>query len=120
VNQYMERIALARGLATEALQGFADAIRGSIKGKSDQEIADWNRRQAYIALGTLLSASASLRIDACPMEGFDANKFSEILGLAELGLGVAVIAPVGYRSSEDGLQHAAKVRYTVEELFIER
>ena len=52
------------------------------------------------------------------MEGFDANQYDEILGLKEKGLHAGVILAVGYRSSEDGYQHLAKVRRCAEELFI--
>ena len=51
------------------------------------------------------------------MEGFEATKFDEILGLKEKGLTTAVIATIGYRSSEDKQQHAIKVRKNKEELF---
>jgi nitroreductase len=62
--------------------------------------------------------AAEMNIDACPMEGFDPNQFDEILGLKEKGLKSVVIMAVGYRSSEDGYQHLAKVRRCKEELFI--
>jgi nitroreductase len=75
-------------------------------------------KQAYIALGVLLTAAAELGIDACPMEGFQAGKFDEILGLKELGLTTAVIAPVGFRSDEDIFSKMAKVRRPKEELFV--
>jgi nitroreductase/dihydropteridine reductase len=52
------------------------------------------------------------------MEGFDAGKFDEILGLRELGLTSVVIAPVGFRSDEDVYSKMAKVRKPKDELFI--
>jgi len=59
----------------------------------------------------LLAAAGELKVDTCPMEGFDPAQFDEILGLSEKGLSAAVIAPVGYRSAEDKTQHYAKVRF---------
>ena len=41
----------------------------------------WGRNQAYIALGTVLAVAAEKRIDTCPMEGFDAIQFQQILRL---------------------------------------
>ena len=61
-----------------------------------------------------------LNIDACPMEGFDAKKFDEILGLSDYNLASCVIVPVGYRSSEDKYAHASKVRFTVEQLIVRK
>jgi len=52
------------------------------------------------------------------MEGFDAQKFDEILGLDALGLTTAVIATAGYRHVEDAAQHYKKVRKSNEDLFI--
>lgn len=117
VDNYMARIASERNMDVANLKGFGDTIKGSVANKSAHEVADWNRRQAYIALGHLLVAAAKLRVDSCPMEGFDNAAFGEILGLKDLGLGAAVVATVGYRSEEDQLQHAAKVRLPVTELF---
>ena len=51
------------------------------------------------------------------MEGFDAAKYDEILGLSEKGLAAAVVCPIGYRSEEDDSQNAPKVRKSVEDLF---
>jgi nitroreductase len=52
------------------------------------------------------------------MEGFDAKKFNEILGLDALNLNAAVIATVGYRHEEDATQHNKKVRKSNEDLFL--
>lgn len=118
VDDYMNRIAQTRNVSIEKLQGFGNTIKGSIKGKSTEDIREWNRRQAYIGLGHLLVAAADIRVDVCPMEGFDAQQVDEILGLPEMGLSTAVAAPVGFRSEDDSLQSATKVRLPQEELFI--
>ncbi|MEQ9583289.1 MAG: nitroreductase family protein, partial [Arenibacter sp.] len=73
-------------------------------------------RQTYIALGNLLSAAADLKIDTCPMEGFDSAQFNEMLGLSKKGLNAAVLVAIGYRSQEDKTQHYKKVRKTKENL----
>ena len=49
--------------------------------KSIQEIEIWNKNQAYLALGNLLTVCAIEKIDACPMEGFIPEQYDEILGL---------------------------------------
>ena len=42
---------------------------------------NWTKRQTYLALSNLLIACAELKIDACPMEGFEVDKYNDILGL---------------------------------------
>ncbi|WP_020570695.1 NAD(P)H-dependent oxidoreductase [Neolewinella persica] len=118
VDGFIRLLAETRGIPVDAVQGYADYIKGSLKGKEPAFIQDWTRRQAYIALGTLLATAGELKIDTCPMEGFDAEQVNNILGLPEQGLNACVIATVGYRSEEDKTQHAAKVRLPLEELFL--
>ncbi len=62
---------------------------------------DWSCRQAYIALGNMMTAAAMMRIDSCPIEGFnqaDAEHVLDEAGLLEDGhFGLAVMAAFGYR-----------------------
>jgi nitroreductase len=81
-----------------------------------EDQSTWAAKQAYIALGNFLSAAANLRIDTCPMEGFNATKYDELLNLKAKGLTTAVIVTVGYRSEDDQTQFAAKVRKSKEDL----
>lgn len=117
VDQYVENIAKTRNIDKSSLSGYSDMMKGTLK-RPQEEIQNWLTRQAYIALGFGLVAAAGLEIDACPMEGFDNNQFDEILGLKEKGLHAAVILAVGYRSSEDGYQHLAKVRRSAEDFIL--
>ena len=78
---------------------------------------NWTAKQAYLAFGNLMQAAAELKIDTCPMEGFEADKYNEILGLSDKNLNAAVVLPIGYRSEEDATQHLPKVRKSKEELF---
>lgn len=117
IDAYIDNVVQTRGLNAEDLKGYADFMKSKITPLPDEVKSAWTARQAYIALGNLLSAAAHLEIDACPMEGFEVDAFNEILGLKEKGLSTAVIATVGYRSDEDDTQHYAKVRKPENELF---
>jgi len=117
VDAYMDTIAKTRKLKVEDLSGFKDIIKNTILQLSDEDQVQWTAKQAYIALGNLLSAAANFKIDVCPMEGFSAEEFDEILGLKERNLTAAAIATVGFRSAEDQTQFAAKVRKSKEDLF---
>tara|TARA_R110002049_G_scaffold55902_3_gene154570 strand:- start:492 stop:1124 length:633 start_codon:yes stop_codon:yes gene_type:complete len=110
VDDYLSNVSETRNIPTKDLQGYADFMKSKLLPMSESAKATWTARQTYIALGNLLSAAADLKIDTCPMEGFDNAQFNELLGLKEKGLNAAVLVAVGYRSEEDSTQHYKKVR----------
>lgn len=117
VDAYIKLVSETQNVARKDLEAYAQLIKGSIAAKSASELAIWNAKQTYIALGNLLAAAAELHIDTCPMEGFEADQYDEILGLKEKGLKASVIAAVGYRSEDDKYQFAKKVRKSKNDLF---
>lgn len=119
VEHFIARTAEVRGQTAESLADFENTLKATAKRARDGGYVEtWNSRQAYIALGFLLESAALLGIDATPMEGFDAAKFNEILGLEDHS--AVVLAAVGYRDAgTDWLVNLPKVRYRKEEL-IER
>jgi nitroreductase len=118
VDGYIKNVSETRGTPIDALSGFGDYMKSAINPIPADMKAIWTAKQTYLALGNLLNAAAELKIDVTPMEGFDAKKFNEILGLDALNLNAAIIATVGYRHEEDATQHYKKVRKSNEELFI--
>ncbi len=110
VERYIDRIAQVRAVPKDALAGFRDMMLGTVEAPGANHL-HWNQRQVYIALGFFLSAAAMLGIDACPMEGFDAAKYNEILGLTAQGLSATVLATAGYRSPGDSYASLKKVRF---------
>lgn len=105
------------GMPKEKMKGYSDFIIAKLGERTAEENANWTAKQAYIALGNLMHACAALRIDSCPMEGFEADKYDEILGLSAQNLEAAVVATVGYRSEEDQTAYAPKVRKALSEVF---
>ena len=119
VDDYLDRIAEVRGVSRESLNSFRDMlIGGIIKGMDDATRKAWAARQVYIALGNFLNSAALLGIDACPMEGIQADKYDEILGLDKQGLSAVVVAAAGYRAAEDKYAALKKVRFPKEEVFV--
>jgi len=118
VDDYIENVSETRNIPAEGLKEYADFMKNSLKSLTDEQKAVWTAKQSYIALGNLLSAAADLKIDACPMEGFDASQFNDILDLEKEGLTASVLAPIGYRSTEDETQHYKKVRKSKENIII--
>ena len=117
-KKYIDLIAETREIGREHLAAFEQAVLNTVNSLSEDQKIVWSHKQAYIALGFLLAAAAQLNIDACPMEGFLAGKFDEILGLQEKGLTTSVVATIGFRAEDDTFSKLAKVRKPKEELFI--
>jgi len=117
VDEYMQDVASARDIPLESTKQFGDYIKQATSKLTSEEKFIWSSRQTYIALGQTLHTCARLRIDATPMEGFDANSYDEILGLSAKNLRATLLLPVGYRHEDDGNQHLAKVRKSQEEFF---
>ncbi len=119
VNNYIERATEVRGKGKESLISYSESMKGYISSMDPKSRIEWGKNQAYIALGTVLTAAASMRIDTCPMEGFDAIKFQEILDLKSQNLIPVLVLPIGYRSEEDVHSKEAKIRKTRDRFIIE-
>ncbi|MFN0078055.1 MAG: NAD(P)H-dependent oxidoreductase [Prosthecobacter sp.] len=112
IDANLMRIAEVRGGTPDALVGFRKMLIGDvITGERSQYITTWAKMQAYIALGQFMASCALFGIDTCPMEGFVAEKYDEILGLEAQGLTTAVLCPAGYRSTDDRYASLPKVRF---------
>lgn len=117
IAAFINLVATTRSIPVEALDGYKGMILGTVGALPAEQQQIWAAKQAYIALGTALAAAAEQKVDACPMEGFDASQFDEILGLTEKGLKAVVIMPIGYRSADDATAQYIKVRKPESELF---
>ena len=116
IDGYLTNVSETRNIPREGLKEYADLINSNILTLSPAQQEVWTAKQNYLVLGNLLSAAAELKIDTCPMEGFEAEAYNSILGLSEKGLNATVVTAVGYRSAEDETQHYAKVRQPMKEL----
>ena len=110
VDRFIARVAEVRNQPLEALAGLRAAAMSVVaRPQADRDV--WAARQAYIALGTFVTAAAALGVDASPMEGLDPAAYDVILGLQEKGYHTLAVAAAGYRSSEDKYGALAKVRF---------
>lgn len=116
IDHYLETIATKRGVTRESLKSYSEMMKGFLQNPADK--AQWMVKQCYIALGTLLTAAATLGVDTCPMEGFDAAAYDRILGLEKKGCRSVVLCPLGYRADDDKYAAAAKVRFDADETVI--
>ena len=117
IEKYFDLVKKTRNTPDEILNPFKDYLKSDISNKSEDQLAFWMKNQAYIALGNLLTVAAVEEIDSCPMEGFESDKYNELLDLHEKGLNAAVIATIGYRSDDDSTQYSRKVRKSINNLF---
>lgn len=118
VDRFIASTAATRGMKAEDLSGYADMMKGFLSQYSEEDKKNWMEKQVYIALANLLTTAALLKIDACPMEGFIADKYAAELGLDDMGIVPVVVCPVGYRDESDKYATAPKVRYSTEETII--
>lgn len=113
IDTNIRRMMEVRGGTPEALIGFRNMVAGFRQsGQEKGWLGDWAKQQSYIALGQFMLAAALLKIDTCPMEGFVAAKFDEILGLTGGAYTTAVLCPAGYRSEDDKYAVLPKVRFS--------
>lgn len=118
IKNFVAQIAQARGVTLESLAAYEQMMVDFLKGRSAQDNSYWMKNQVFIALGMLLCACAFKKIDACPMEGFDAKAFDKVLGLDAQGIESVVLCPVGYRAADDKYAALKKVRFQENEVFI--
>jgi nitroreductase len=119
VEEYVTRTAYIRNLDPEdnKMQGFKRMMHSSISKDYDKRM-NWLENQVYLALGNLLTICASLKIDACPMEGFIPEKVDDILNLKNYGLQSVLMCPIGYRHPDDSYANQRKVRKEVSDFVI--
>lgn len=108
-----------RSVKDEVVAPFRKFLIDDFTNRTPEEIHQWAMNQAYLALGNVLTVCAAEKIDACPMEGFEAHRYDEILGLNEKGLKSAVVLPLGYRSENDKFSGFKKVRRPINETVFE-
>ena len=116
IDALINRTVELRGGTAEALAGYKGMMVNMLLPHPQEALSQWAAKQVYIALGNLMTAAAMMGIDTCPMEGFDAAKYDEILGLEARGVKSCVVCPVGYRAETDKYASLAKVRFKAEDL----
>ncbi len=115
-EKLIQAVSAIRGIPLAALDGYKNMMVGSLTRSTPEQVRAWMSHQVFIALGVFLSAAAMLGVDTCPMEGFQPEKYDEILGLPAKGYHSIVLATAGYRAADDANAALKKVRYPKSEL----
>lgn len=117
IDGYIQNVSATRNVPVEGLKTYSDMMKSALLPLSPEAKSHWTTKQTYIAFSNAMQAATELKIDSCPMEGFQPVEYNKILGLNAKKLNAAVVLAVGYRSQEDKNQHLAKVRKSKEVLF---
>jgi len=117
VDKLIARITDVRKIPAASLNSFRDMMVGDlVKGPRSHIAHEWATRQAYIALGNLMTSAAVLSVDACPMEGFIPKEYDRVLGLEKSGYASVVCCALGYRAASDKYAALPKVRFELKDL----
>ena len=117
VDKLILRTSVVRKVPADSLKGYRNVIVSDIVHGNRGRIAhEWATRQAYIALGNLMTCAAILGVDTCPMEGLAPAEYDKVLKLADSGYATVVACALGYRSDADKYAGLAKVRYELKDL----
>ncbi|MFY9341982.1 MAG: NAD(P)H-dependent oxidoreductase [Planctomycetota bacterium] len=120
VDRMIAATAGVRGTTPEALARYRQVIVDFVQnGCAAADLAAWNARQAYIALGQFLTAAAMLGVDTSPLEGIDCAAYDRLLGLDGSRHTTLCGCAAGYRAADDRGATTPKMRYPATEI-IER
>ena len=119
VENYFNLVQEIRKTPAAIINPFKEFLTAEISKKTQEELFAWNKNQAYLALGNLLTVCALEKIDSCPMEGFIPEKYDEILNLKTQNLTSILVLPVGFRAEDCYMKGLAKVRKNIADSIIE-
>ena len=118
ITEFTTRVESTRGLPAGSVDGLKDMMVGHLTNLSPELRLAWAQKQSYIALGTMMAAASELHVDNAALEGFNSDKFDEVLGLTAHNLHATTLLVLGYRSSDDATSTYAKVRKNIEDIVV--
>lgn len=119
VDQHFDAVKALRNTPDDILNPFRKGLKTTINNMPSDKKYNWATRQAYIALGNLMTVCAVENIDSCPMEGFIPSELDKALELDKHGLSSVLLLPVGYRAEDDMFASLKKVRKPLSDTIIE-
>jgi nitroreductase len=120
VDYFIKRVTDVRKIPAESMSAYRGMMLGDlINGPRSKISHEWATRQAYIALGNLMTCAAVLGVDACPMEGINPPEYDRILNLKGGEFATVVACALGYRAATDKYAALPKVRYEARDLVVQ-
>jgi nitroreductase len=114
-SPYVRKMFQRRGLSNEAVDAYMEVYKAYLSPIEEDEVLleNWTAKQCYIALANAMTFAATLKIDSCPIEGFDKEGVEAILDLP-YGHSVAVMGAFGYRVTPQSPQMRLSLNDIVE------
>lgn len=119
VEEHFDTVKAIRNTPDEILDPFKEQLKSTIETMPDSKKSDWATKQAYIALGNLMTVCAIEEIDSCPMEGFLPEELDKVLNLDKYELKSVLLLPVGFRAEDDMFASLKKVRKPISDTVLE-
>ena len=119
VKAYFDRVKDIRNTPEDIIKPFKNYLLDHFKNASSEDNDLWASKQAYLAMGNLLTVCGLEEIDACPMEGFSPEGYDDFLGLTARGLQSVLVMPIGYRAEDDMFSTMKKVRKSLDNTVLE-
>jgi len=94
------------------LQLYAKHLKETLN--KDENIYNWTSKQTFIAITNMMMAAAFLKIDSCPIEGFEKDEVEKILKLDTTKFQVSLVLPFGYRINPQPKQLRKNIEEIVE------
>ena len=118
-DEHFDTVKAIRNTPDELLDPFKEQLKSTIETMPDSKKSDWATKQAYIALGNLMTVCAIEEIDSCPMEGFLPEELDKVLNLDKYELKSVLLLPVGFRAEDDMFASLKKVRKPISDTVLE-
>jgi nitroreductase len=119
VEEHFDTVKAIRNTPDEILDPFKEQLKSTIETMPNSKKSDWATKQAYIALGNLMTVCAVEEIDSCPMEGFLPEELDKVLNLDKYELKSVLLLPVGFRAEDDMFASLKKVRKPISDTVLE-
>lgn len=116
IDNYFSIMKAARPDDFASINAYHKVLVSRFENKSQEELNLWATKQAYIALGNLMTVCALEKIDSCPMEGFMPSAIDELLNLEKKQLASVLLLPIGIRDKKDISATETKVRRPISDI----
>jgi nitroreductase len=114
-SPYVRKMFERRGLSAEAVDTYVGVYKNYLAPIENDELLleNWTAKQSYIAAANMMTYAATLKIDSCPIEGFEKEQVEAVLDLPQ-GKTVALICAFGYRVDPQSPQMRLAMKEIVE------
>jgi len=98
---------------------YTEMLKDHYAKQTEQSQFEHLARQTYIAMGFALAEAAALKVDTCPIEGFDNEYLDKVLKLREQGLRSVSLIYIGVADPKrDWVASMKKVRISTEDFLV--